>query len=140
MNRTTPGSRGSPVMRPDFVFGGMAPYIRGVSDGGDGSLGGKHVTMALSMSPVVRVGQALAQATLAAPRDREAILLAALPWRETLALALAGVDAAIADVRSELGIRVGGAVCPPDGEIPMDEGPAKHVPRKRGSLVHIGSD
>lgn len=83
------------------AFPGLTPYLRDAARDFP-RLHGGHVGRALALDAVKRVADALAQATLAAPEQALAVAAEADTWRDVLALALAGVESAIADVQSVL--------------------------------------
>jgi hypothetical protein len=88
-------------MSDHYVFQGIRPYItQAAADFPDVEL--SYRGRAERIDGVTAVGHALTQATLAQPEHRADIAREAERQRDVLALALAGVEAAILDVYSAL--------------------------------------
>lgn len=84
--------------------------------------------LARSQVPVTRVQSALGQAVNAKPDARAAIFAEALKWRAIAAVALAGIDAVIADAKQGLGLAED-APSPPAN--PPEDTPSQRMPRRR---------
>lgn len=122
-------------MKPPFRFDGTHPYLKACHPNYP-ALGLGHLGRACALEAVTKAGVALSQATLVDPKHAAAVAAEARTWRDVLALALEGVEAAIVDVYAALdlpapqfseGLRstaAGGA--PPEGA-----GRPQSAPKKR---------
>lgn len=111
-----------------YHFTGCAPFVEAAAD----SLGltdARQRALARSQVPVSRVQTALSQAAGAKPLQREAILAEALKWRAITAVALAGIDSAIADAHQGLGL-TDEAPEPPINL--LEASPSNRTPPRRG--------
>jgi hypothetical protein len=90
-------------MKPLFRFEGTHPYLKACHPNYP-ALGPGHLGRAGALEAVTKAGVALSQATLVDPKHAAAVAAEAQTWRDVLALALEGVEAAIVDVYAALGL------------------------------------
>lgn len=110
-------------MSSPYSFPGVAPFIAKAADARNFS-DLRLVHKAKGLEHVARVQSSLGQACQAHERDRAEIVNNALGWRDSLVIALAGIDAAIGEVFSALGLD------PPPFAAPKPHNPVKRPGRK----------
>lgn len=113
---------------PVYTFTGCTPFVEGAADA-LGMTDARLRALARSQVPVSRVQTALSQAADAKPAQREAVLAEALKWRAITAVALAGIDSAIADAQQGLGL-TDETPTPPINL--LEASPSNRTPPRRG--------
>lgn len=87
----------------DFEFPGVAPFIKRAGDA-RGFTDNRLLCKAKGLEHAAKVQSSLGQCVNAHERDRPEILANAVAWRESLAIALTGIDTAILSVQGGLGL------------------------------------
>lgn len=98
------------AVRPTFVFPGITPYVK--QEAARLGVGSHHEGRVYSLWHVRQAQDALGQLPRLRATDRPELLRHIMAVRDGLALALAGLDAAISHVTTELGM-----VSPPEPDV-----------------------
>lgn len=89
----------APTPKPPYVFPGVRPFIESAAEDGGHDL--HQVGRSLGLWHVSRIQDALGQIPKMPPESRKQAMEQVDDIRESLALALEGVDSAIAEVMAE---------------------------------------